>query len=342
MNNSMQRIAELEAEVAFLKAERDALKEKSLQTDIQAIADVIEVRLNRVERNLREDFVGKFAGVLLPATESITNRVVTLGKRELQLEKQLKKVETSFENHINDVSTKLDEAGTKQQDFLTALDALITRHREEQKNTINTNKSILQANYNIAKVVNDAANHCTKFADDYEEVSTKAKSRINEYTIEMKSSLKAYLYSLELLKERQGIKTNPEVIKPAVRSQGFRLAIVKSYAHRCTTCGIKILTADGHTIVEAAHVIPFSISKNDDPRNGLCLCRSCHWSFDEGLISVSSEYKVVTSPQLAANSNLPSYIATLADRRIIHPIEEKLMPDLDNLAWHRKEVFRIL
>lgn len=152
----------------------------------------------------------------------------------------------------------------------------------------------------------------------------------------------AYRYSLELLKEELGIKANPNEIKPAVRSQGFRLAIVKTYAHRCTTCGIKILTADGHTIVEAAHIIPFSISKNDDPQNGLCLCRSCHWSFDEGLLGVSSKYEVITSPQLNLNSNLPSYIATLAGRGIIHPIEEKFMPDLDNLAWHRKEIFRII
>lgn len=152
----------------------------------------------------------------------------------------------------------------------------------------------------------------------------------------------AYRYSLELLREEHGIKINPEEIKPAVRSQGFRLAIVKTYAHRCTTCGIKILTADGHTIVEAAHIVPFSVSKNDDPRNGLCLCRSCHWSFDEGLLSISSKYEVVTSPQLTANNNLPSYIVTLAGRGIIHPIEEKFMPDLDSLAWHRKEIFRII
>jgi hypothetical protein len=28
-------------------------------------------------------------------------------------------------------------------------------------------------------------------------------------------------------------------------------------------------------------------------------------------------------------------------RGIIHPIEEKFLPNLDNLAWHRKEIFRI-
>lgn len=149
----------------------------------------------------------------------------------------------------------------------------------------------------------------------------------------------AYQYSLDLLHEER--KTfDIEGIKPAARSQGFRLAIVKTYEHRCTTCGIRILTADGHTIVEAAHIIPFSISKNDDPKNGLCLCRSCHWSFDEGLISISSKYEVMTSSQLASNTNLPSYIVTLAQRSIIHPMEEKFLPALDNLAWHRKEVFR--
>lgn len=150
----------------------------------------------------------------------------------------------------------------------------------------------------------------------------------------------AYRYSLELLKEEKGIKINLDEIKPAARSQGFRIAIVKAYAHRCTTCGIRILTADGHTIVEAAHIVPFYLTKNDDPRNGLCLCRTCHWIFDEGLLSVSSQYEVVTSAQLIANSNLPSYVVTLAGRGIIHPIEEKFMPDLDALAWHRKEIFR--
>ncbi|HSK71617.1 MAG TPA: HNH endonuclease [Pyrinomonadaceae bacterium] len=150
----------------------------------------------------------------------------------------------------------------------------------------------------------------------------------------------AYQYSLDLLDEERKI-IDIEEIKPAARSQGFRLAIVKTYEHRCTTCGIRILTSDGLTIAEAAHIIPFSISRNDDPRNGICLCRSCHWNFDEGLISVSSKYEVITSPQLATNTNLPSFIVTLAQRNIIHPIEEKFLPALDNLAWHRKEVFRI-
>lgn len=152
----------------------------------------------------------------------------------------------------------------------------------------------------------------------------------------------AYRYSLTLLHDKSELSFDPGELKPAARSQGFRIAIVKTYAHRCTTCGIRIITADGHTIVEAAHIIPFSVSGNDDPRNGLCLCRSCHWNFDEGLLSVSAEYEVLTSPQLNAFDNLPSYILPLKGRGIIHPVDERFMPAKESLEWHRRKVFRSL
>lgn len=126
----------------------------------------------------------------------------------------------------------------------------------------------------------------------------------------------------------------------AARDQGFRRAVVTAYNHRCAICGIRMLTLDGHTVVDAAHIIPWSISYNDDPRNGMALCRLCHWTFDEGLVSVSSQYRVITSPQLAAAHNVPGYLLTLADRGIIGPDEQLLWPDLDALSWHRRNVLR--
>lgn len=153
----------------------------------------------------------------------------------------------------------------------------------------------------------------------------------------------AFRYSQELLEQvtkKDGISLLNENVKPAIRNQGFRRAIITAYEHRCTACGLRILTAERHTVVEAAHIIPFSISFNDNPQNGLSLCRLCHWSFDEGMLSISGRYQVVTSPQLTDYNNLPSYVATLTGRTIIHPIEERFMPDLEALEWHRKNVFR--
>ena len=101
-----------------------------------------------------------------------------------------------------------------------------------------------------------------------------------------------------------------------------------------------MLTVDGHTAVDAAHIVPWSVSHNDDPRNGMALCRLCHWTFDEGLLGVSPRYAVLLGRQLAQMPNVAGHLLTLDGRSIIGPGEQALWPDLDALAWHRREVLR--
>jgi putative restriction endonuclease len=158
-------------------------------------------------------------------------------------------------------------------------------------------------------------------------------------------NLEAFRYSQTLLEQartrqvKEGL-ADEEGYQPPARNQGFRRAVIIAYDHRCALCGIRMLTPDGHTVVDAAHIVPWSVSHNDDPRNGMALCRLCHWTFDEGLISVSSRYVVITSSQLAASHNVPGHLLTLTDRGIIGPVEQPLWPDLDALSWHRQHVFR--
>ena len=124
-----------------------------------------------------------------------------------------------------------------------------------------------------------------------------------------------------------------------IRDQGFRKAIVSLYEHRCALCGIRMLTPEGHTVVEAAHIIPWSESQDDQPTNGLCLCRICHWSFDEGMMSVGRRYEVLVSNRARSDRNLPGHILTMSAREIIRPEEKRFWPDQDNLSWHRKARF---
>lgn len=158
-------------------------------------------------------------------------------------------------------------------------------------------------------------------------------------------NLEAYSYSEDLLEQARKQKDAEllsvgQAVRPAARDQGFRRAIVTAYDHRCAVCGVKMMTADGHTVVDAAHIKPWSVSFNDNPRNGMALCKLCHWIFDEGMISVSAKFIVVTSPQLSANHNIPGHVVTFASRKIIGPEEESLWPDLDALSWHKHNVFR--
>lgn len=125
-----------------------------------------------------------------------------------------------------------------------------------------------------------------------------------------------------------------------VRDQGFRKAIVHLYDHRCALCGIKMQTQEGRTVVDAAHIVPWSKSQNDSPTNGMALCKLCHWSFDEGLMSVDKQYQVMISPAVMKNSNLPGHIMTFTGRPMIRPEKSSFWPTQENFEYHRKNSFR--
>lgn len=151
----------------------------------------------------------------------------------------------------------------------------------------------------------------------------------------------AFEYSQRLLKAAESAQDYGRPDKPQqVRDQGFRKAIMTLYSHRCALCDIRMLTPEGHTIVEAAHIRPWSDSADDRPANGLSLCRLCHWSFDHGFMSVGREYEVLVSPLARSEQNNPGPIMTLENRPIFKPEVEKYIPDQECLGWHRQEVFR--
>ncbi|NWJ95388.1 MAG: HNH endonuclease [Chloroflexi bacterium] len=129
-----------------------------------------------------------------------------------------------------------------------------------------------------------------------------------------------------------------------IRDQAFRVAIVKAYIHKCAMCGIRVITVDGHTAVEAAHIVPWSVSHNDDPRNGMALCQLCHWAFDEGLTTVSKHYTIEVSKQLdyeiGGIQNNPLHLVHLKGKEILKPIDTSLWPDINALEQHKKNIFK--
>lgn len=158
-----------------------------------------------------------------------------------------------------------------------------------------------------------------------------------------KINLDAYFYSQDLLKKVKGEKLKETAVSQeeyAIRDQGFKRIMRRIYDHRCALCGIRVKTSEGHTAVVGAHIIPWRISHNDDPRNGLSLCRLCHWIFDEGLITINLDYIVRTSPQLGNSENMPAHLALLNHRSMIHPNDTDFLPASRSLAWHMKKVFR--
>jgi putative restriction endonuclease len=153
-------------------------------------------------------------------------------------------------------------------------------------------------------------------------------------------------YSHELSKhtqrpfELQDVPMTQDHYQSESRSIAFRRIIVDAYNHKCAICGIRIITPEGRTAVVAAHIVPWSISRNDDPRNGMALCGLHHWTFDQGLIGVASEYQIKISPVIPQDDKATGPLLTLAETKINLPADINYHPAKKALQWHMKEIFR--
>ena len=125
-----------------------------------------------------------------------------------------------------------------------------------------------------------------------------------------------------------------------VRSAGFRRAVMQIYEHTCAVCELNIRASSGESVTDAAHIIPFSVSYNDDIRNGMSLCKLHHWVFDTGLISVSEVYEVIVSPSVVQRGPIALMLTELDDKRIWLPNDSKHYPAQDALRWHREKAMR--
>jgi len=125
-----------------------------------------------------------------------------------------------------------------------------------------------------------------------------------------------------------------------VRSAGFRAAIMRLYDHTCAVCGLRLVTPHGATALEAAHIVPFAVSRNDDPRNGLGLCKLHHWCFDQGLISVSVDMSVIVSDALDVRRPTEDRVLQFSGKPLLLPRDRRLLPAKEAVRWHQVNVLQ--
>ena len=125
-------------------------------------------------------------------------------------------------------------------------------------------------------------------------------------------------------------------VSQTVRQAAFRRTIRLLYDESCTLCGLRLLAVNGHSLCDAAHIVPYSQFSNDDPRNGLGLCPVHHWCFDEGLFTITSDYRVSVSPTLDPDRPTEERLADMDGTIIRLPKEKHCHPALEALAWHQE------
>ncbi len=120
------------------------------------------------------------------------------------------------------------------------------------------------------------------------------------------------------------------------RSPAFRRKIIEIYDHQCAACGLRILLpiANEISFIDAAHLIPFSESRNDHPTNGLALCKNHHWAMDRNLIAPAPDHRWNISAVLdPRRSNGEKELAELSGKTLLLPKDEAFHPDRDGLEW---------
>lgn len=125
-----------------------------------------------------------------------------------------------------------------------------------------------------------------------------------------------------------------------IRREGFRRAIMRLYDYSCTVCQLRAVTAGGHSATNAAHIILYDVSHNDDVRNGISLCPLHRWAFIEGLISLCDRYHVMVSGTWVSGSQRSRDLIDVREKPIRRPIKEELWPAQEAMEWHRRYVFR--
>ena len=124
-----------------------------------------------------------------------------------------------------------------------------------------------------------------------------------------------------------------------LRSAAFRRVVLTAYDETCSVCGMKIVTSSGISIIDAAHILPFSHFQNDDIRNGMALCKTHHWLFDKGLMSVDPHYRVIVSKTI--EKEIPDRVITNYNKsEIMLPGEAEKYPSQIALDWHRENVLQ--
>jgi putative restriction endonuclease len=123
------------------------------------------------------------------------------------------------------------------------------------------------------------------------------------------------------------------------RDISFREGILFLYDHSCAVCRMRLKATTGNTIVDASHIAPFSQFQNDDLRNGIALCKTHHWLFDEGLISLSKDHTVLVSNVLHENHPTEWFITQYRGMRVRLPADGRFHPHHEAMAWHRENVY---
>lgn len=156
---------------------------------------------------------------------------------------------------------------------------------------------------------------------------------------EKREAFSSKLYALsryreEFFEELQAPYRTTTVIKSGFqRDSYFRLALMEIYDNTCAMSRM-YLNPPGR-ILHACHIAQFSVTGNNNVRNGIVLCANLHAAFDRGYVGIGKDYEILVNDKLFEERPGVYSIEKLRGERIWLPGKGELWPSQELLAKHR-------
>lgn len=153
----------------------------------------------------------------------------------------------------------------------------------------------------------------------------------------------------EIVTELAGNPSSAADIMSMVKTRGiaqslFRDALLRAYQYRCAFTDISF-----PSVLEACHIVPWATCKPEerlDVRNGLLLNSVHHKLFDEGLVTVTNDYRIwyidpelkdgsYTEYDLLLSANLHGKVMRMPVSSIMRPVQEYLERSHQLYEWQQ-------
>ncbi|MGQ4649999.1 HNH endonuclease [Lyngbya aestuarii] len=147
---------------------------------------------------------------------------------------------------------------------------------------------------------------------------------------------------VKILRESENLDGEPKIYlkKSIVRNAFFRKAVVHIYNYRCAFCGLKVIKKLNQSIVDGAHIRPFSLFYDSQVDNGISFCKNHHWAFDHGWFGIDKNYKIIVAGDLQEESPHAKPMKDFHGETLLLPNSEKYYPRMEAIQWHHQNVFR--
>ena len=149
----------------------------------------------------------------------------------------------------------------------------------------------------------------------------------------------------DILQHRNSNSEKTQAARHTGRSARFRYEVLSGYSFTCALTGRSLTTASGSIMIEAGHIKPFRLTRDNHPTNGLALTPDAHWAFDEGLWTVhyttsSKDYRVrVASSSFVESGPGGQWLSRMDGRPLVFADQTTLRPNPTACADHQAQIF---